>query len=245
MPNWCDNSFTVEGPAEKLALFVSTFKGENNDSDKVGLFGSFLPVPEPLVEATKGSESLAYDLYYGEIPHYVYMWDEVKDADITEETDNVRERLIELLAQSHTYVTREVADLYKYNKDTYGFLCWYDWCVANWGTKWDVPKDEYLGAANYEDQAVHTYFNTAWGPALEWAEQVSLDWPELEFTTEYSEFGMWFAGRHRVKNGEVLVRVEGEPQSLGSNGEPMFPFCYDEAVEAIRENGECGWESGV
>ena len=25
----------------------------------------------------------------------------------------------------------------KSNLDKYGYKCWYDWCVANWGTKWD------------------------------------------------------------------------------------------------------------
>jgi hypothetical protein len=72
------------------------------------------------------------------------------------------------------------------NLEKYGFKDWYDWCVSNWGTKWN----SYSNTVN--DDCVS--FETAWAPPLpviiELAEKTGKDWTLL-----YSEPGMDFCGK--------------------------------------------------
>ena len=38
---------------------------------------------------------------------------------------------------------------------------WYDWCVENWGTKWDIDQAD---IERFENELT-LYFETAWSPA--------------------------------------------------------------------------------
>ena len=55
---------------------------------------------------------------------------------------------------------REAA--YKANTEKYGYANWYDYCVAEWGTKWDASNATY----DLEDEKVTIYFDTAWSPPM-------------------------------------------------------------------------------
>lgn len=43
---------------------------------------------------------------------------------------------------------------------------WYDWCVQNWGTKWDAVRCQPLGDCD-PDGGLHLQFETAWAPPTE------------------------------------------------------------------------------
>ena len=76
---------------------------------------------------------------------------------------------------------------------------WYDWCVKNWGTKWDV--DGKL-VQEYEDCLEYS-FRSAWYPPIAWLKQVSTDYPTLLFRLRYYEEDDAFTGIARVQNGQV------------------------------------------
>jgi hypothetical protein len=69
---------------------------------------------------------------------------------------------------------------------------WYDWNVANWGTKWDITDVYFENQA--EEDSIEFSFCTAWGPPVEafrtWAEGDG----RVEFNLEYWEPGMGFVG---------------------------------------------------
>ena len=79
------------------------------------------------------------------------------------------------------------------NLEVHGYGNWYDYCVNNWGTKWDV---EAYDTVDYDDQhAKHgiTFgFDSAWAPPLGIYEALV----EQGFTVRgyYYEPGMCFAG---------------------------------------------------
>ena len=66
----------------------------------------------------------------------------------------------------------------------------YDWCVSNWGTKWDVGGDN--GYIRPNPKTLKISFDSAWAPPLEAYRMME----ELGFTIEamYYEPGMAFAG---------------------------------------------------
>lgn len=53
------------------------------------------------------------------------------------------------------------ATAYRAIRDTYGFDDWYDWRVANWGTKWTGSDAD---AARYHDNLLLIAYETAWTP---------------------------------------------------------------------------------
>lgn len=136
MPNWCENTLTVEGPEELLEKFFKAAEKE----EQVLCFQNLHPMPEEL----EGTSSP------GEMPN------------------------------------------------------WYDWRVANWGTKWNTGKSVERVENSFS-------FDTAWSPPESLFDKVAADYPELTFRLEYAEPGMNFAGFAEWAKGE---RIESEHGAL-------------------------------
>jgi hypothetical protein len=52
----------------------------------------------------------------------------------------------------------------KANKEKYGYDNWYDFCVGEWSTKWDIGDDQ--GINSYTDNDLVLYFDSAWSPPI-------------------------------------------------------------------------------
>jgi len=76
------------------------------------------------------------------------------------------------------------------NLKNHGYRNWYDWCVNEWGTKWDVG-DEGSATLN-EDGSLTASFNSAWAPPIEAYRM--LEDLGFEIKAYYFEGGMMFAG---------------------------------------------------
>ena len=74
------------------------------------------------------------------------------------------------------------------NIEKYGYATWYEFNIANWGTKWDVTEFEVL----IEDGMARINFDTAWSPPLPVYDALL----DLGFYVKacYYEEGMAFAG---------------------------------------------------
>lgn len=72
----------------------------------------------------------------------------------------------------------------------------YDWCVANWDTKWDV-FDAMSSLFMSDSDGLHTLFisfNTAWTPPVQ-AFQRGAETHGFDFSLDYHEGGAGFVGR--------------------------------------------------
>ena len=120
---------------------------------------------------------------------------------------------------------------------------WYQWNVNNWGTKWDLA-DVYFEHQAEEDQ-IEFSFSTAWGPPVEaFAHWAQLD-GRVQFTLEYWEPGMAFAGRV-TWDGEYL---DDDHRDMGSDragylelAEQVFGYVEDEEPEPLTEWYKAGIE---
>jgi hypothetical protein len=76
------------------------------------------------------------------------------------------------------------------NLEVHGYGNWYDFCVGEWGTKWDVGGDGMT--AEIEDGRITASFDSAWSPPIAAYEKLT----ELGFAIRayYYEGGMCFAG---------------------------------------------------
>ena len=74
----------------------------------------------------------------------------------------------------------------------------YQWCVDNWGTKWDASDTFAQEVTSVNSKAMVYSFITAWSPPEEWVKRVAKLFPTLEFTLEYNEPGMGFSGSFSI-----------------------------------------------
>jgi hypothetical protein len=75
--------------------------------------------------------------------------------------------------------------------EKHGYSSWYDYCVGEWGTKWDCGEQG-CSDIHPEGTMLHTSFDTAWGPPVNAYEKLA----DMGFGVEamYYEGGMGFAG---------------------------------------------------
>ena len=79
----------------------------------------------------------------------------------------------------------------KLNLEKYGYDTWYDFCVNEWGTKWDVGGDGMIADVS-PDGRLTMSFDSAWSPPCNFYEKmVDLG---FEVRAYYYESGMCFAG---------------------------------------------------
>jgi hypothetical protein len=96
-------------------------------------------------------------------------------------------------------------------REKYGHSGWYNWRVSNWGTKWDACESDW----DLDDNELTIHFQTAWAPPIGWLENVSAQFPELEFKMIFQEEGQGFCGRAdgidgivEWQDGEVVLEDE-------------------------------------
>jgi len=87
-------------------------------------------------------------------------------------------------------------------KKKYGYANWYDWCIGEWGTKWNSSDVEILYVADSMTDT-QIYFSTAWAPPVPVIVALGNKFPKLHFILEYFEGGMCFAGRLDVEGKHV------------------------------------------
>lgn len=100
----------------------------------------------------------------------------------------------------------------------------YEWCVNNWGTKWDIGEPSYISRISPTELFLN--FNTAWAPPFGVFEAMK----EAGYTvrSEYSEEGMWFAGVWDDGKDECY-KIDDLPEHLGH----LRPEDYEALDEAI------------
>ena len=85
------------------------------------------------------------------------------------------------------------------NLKKYGYKNWYDWCVNNWGTKWNAGGDNDAMQVDFDEdvdnQGIALFqFDTAWAPPLGVLEKLMDTHPELSIECRYHEPGVGFFG---------------------------------------------------
>jgi hypothetical protein len=87
------------------------------------------------------------------------------------------------------------------NIEELGYGNWYDYCVGEWGTKWDVGEQ---GASDIhpEGRMLHTSFDSAWAPPVNAYEKLV----DMGFGVEamYYEGGMAYAGTWSDGNDDYV-----------------------------------------
>ena len=85
----------------------------------------------------------------------------------------------------------------KTNVEKYGYGNWYDFCVGEWGTKWDVG-DQGCSDIHPDGRMLHTSFDSAWSPPVN--AYAKLEALGFRVNAMFYESGMAFAGSYENGN---------------------------------------------
>ena len=139
---------------------------------------------------------------------------------------------------------RELERLQEDNIRAYGFKDWYDWNIANWGTKWDVSLDN---VERQDPNTVSAAFDSAWSPPITAYERLL----ELGFEIEafYYEPGMCFVGKW-VDGEDECFEYGGQTSDtvrdyIGEELDDYFGISEEMAQYEDEENQEIDLDGGL
>jgi hypothetical protein len=123
------------------------------------------------------------------------------------------------------------------NVKKYGYGNWYDYCVGEWGTKWDVGGQG-QSDIHPDGRMLHTSFDSAWSPPVNAYYKLE----ELGFTVNamYYEGGMGYAGEF-TDGCDQEINIEGMSADEIEQNHPELDeaFCISESIrEYEAENQE-------
>lgn len=109
----------------------------------------------------------------------------------------------------------------------YGANNWYDWCIANWGTKWNSYE------VSYSDDKKKIVFDTAWSCPLPVIEALSEKFKDTTFTLKYADEDIGNnCGTVVLLNGEILSQEEGDDKFACE----VKGYDYEELLKEREEN---------
>lgn len=116
------------------------------------------------------------------------------------------------------------------NVEKYGYGNWYDYCVGEWGTKWDVGEQG-CSDIHPDGRMLHTYFDSAWSPPVDAYQKLEA----LGFRVEamFYEGGMGFAGSYSEGSCQDFS-LEGMSADDIERDYPELDDCFG-ISESIRE----------
>lgn len=222
MPNWSTNVLRIEKLNDKGEEPQDIINAicENEELD----FNKIIPMPKVL-DVPSGTT--------GDIAFRAYMFrnkENITEQQMNVVRNNVREYILENIRKAtEESVNHDIENMCSYKEDkynteekimelgkqlfdnvqTYGSLDWYEWCVKNWGTKWNADT---LSVS--DDEII---FNTAWSPSIPIIVKLSRMYPNNAFYFKYAEEQVGaYAGKGTFINGtsEDWVDYERESKEL-------------------------------
>jgi len=97
---------------------------------------------------------------------------------------------------------KKLEDQHKSNSEKFGYPTWYEFCVSEWGTKWDVESNDIYDQTEISFSA---NFDSAWAPPVNAMEKLS----DLGFEVRlcYYEPGMGFCGKYTTEYGDHTYEI--------------------------------------
>lgn len=228
MPNWVDNRVEVKGTKKDLFEFQEFVKGEpfeDYGEAKVNWFclNTIMPMPWELKDTVSPSRIVSDDEYL----------------------DIMRERKKDTLGIGHPIT----ASMQKSFIDRFGTDNWYDWCVRNWGTKWNIVYTSDFEEISIDDmfseeQGELSYsFDTAWSPPEPIYHYLQDKFGNLDIDWEYVDEGWNFAGSLNrgvyIEQPSIDTKEQLEKwKEVVYNSEIFSWLNMDEEFEWLEENIE-------
>jgi hypothetical protein len=219
MPNHTANNVTITGPKDTVLAFTTMAKNTSQDFS----LNSFLPIPSEL----KNTTSPVHIMSQSEIDDMWTEWRKKKESKC--DTGPMGLHSYEKDAPFGLGITQET---YYTLVKKYGVSNWYDWCLINWGTKWDCYNVGEWGVDS-ETSAATIYYETAWSQITIFWQTISQKYPDCEFRHEFADEGGGFLGNETIMNGNIIDSEKFEWDSADGIKllERLGRYCFENEIE--------------
>ena len=201
MPNYVTNIVTFTGNQDEINDLLDHIK---NDEVGVGTidFNKITPLPEELCIEAGSKTDRGLKLVSEAIAQKMRR---------TRNKNPDNECVEKWLKEHEPRVKKEDLEDWEFgvlaqrNIMRFGFPTWYEWCISNWGTKWNSCGIEQGRLA--ENKIV---FQTAWNAPYPIMKKISEMYPNIEISHDWADedFGQ-NCGNAEYKNGEVTIMSFG------------------------------------
>lgn len=245
MPNWVLAKLTIYGPKSNKVMKDLLTEDEDSESGVRFDFNKIIPMPESMKiisgSVTQNCMKLFLDHItenQNEAPNYLMAYEKTNNSPFTRLGDSQRKELMESCLSHIEFETKEKTfaskqSVYDYGKKAldnvikYGYLDWYEWSYAHWGTKWNACHTQYD-----ESKPNEIYFETAWSDVRQLIFELSKMYPDNVFNYEYAEeFIGNYTGSAEFQNGEIIRDLEYEHYSKDA-----YDIAFKLWGEGLREN---------
>lgn len=227
MPNWVTNrvKFNKRGEEILKKIIVKKEKVELGEVDIYFDFNKVIPMPKELdiidgsikdvaiqyalsKKTKEEEESIVKNLIKN---HYVNL---AKYSKTEMEKEN-KKFISDIANNTRPYYNfnelninnlEDLGNTYINNIRKYGYSTWYEWCVANWGTKWNSHSVYIINDNEIE-------FDTAWSCPVPILVELSNQFKDVEIEVEYADEDIGHnCGTITIKNGEIedMMELDGD-----------------------------------
>ena len=199
MPNYCFNRIKLNVTQEELERIKEKVMSKDEFGDEYFDFNKVIKRPKNmLLRAFKTNTLESFSKYYYENPDNL----EQKILDEIIRNKILKVRIDGKLVNIDRYIDEKYSaeELKSYTGEK--LILWYDWCVDNWGTKWNA-----LFSSINKDELI---FSTAWNPiSLELFESFINICKKVigdkanDIWLYYEECGIGIFGRYFIQDGEL------------------------------------------
>lgn len=201
MPNHVTNLITFGSDSASLAAFQKMAQDMKMDGEPLGSFdfNTLIPMP-PSLDIEAGTQTERGLKLYQEFAQ--------ERAAITKSELSPAREEAALAELDRVWQPRRMQDPMTWNLgkqahdnlQKYGHATWYEWCIQNWGTKWNSYQSRPV--QNGDDTMA---FLTAWGSVPEIMKKLSEKYPEQTITYRWADEDIGYnVGELVLKGGGIV-----------------------------------------
>ena len=194
MPNHITNRIRITGNPEDAQKLYDFIKSDEKDSDgeiSVIDFNKIVPMPDSLdiSSSSEGEDGKRYLLG---------MAGNILERQAYQKSDHFK-KMETMKVENPKWFEKhmELGRQYLNNIATYGYANWYNWRLANWGTKWNAYE-------SYIDGDGAICFQTAWSGVPDLIAQLAAKFPSLTIEYDFADENTgWNVGSYIMNGDEV------------------------------------------
>ena len=215
MPNHVVNHISLQGDPQKIREVLEAIQSDEHGLGSLD-FNKVIPMPEGLGIEAGSRTNRGLKAYRDFIEAYTFG----RSADdAVKALESIPAESEEAFLRRRKDIRRDEWELGKTawnNIRQYGAPTWYEWCVRNWGTKWNAYGYGEEKIDYHDGDAL--YFQTAWSAPHPVLERLTEMFPGVEMEHEWADEDIGQnCGRYSYRDGERI--------------EEYFPESEKEAVE--------------
>ena len=186
MPNYVMHNVTIKGSVETISKVTNQIINTKDNNGDVVPFSFQTIIPRPVSLDIPSSSEVERGIDYLNGDEAVRMKIKEQYATYPDGENRLKECI-------------RLAKIALDNIKKYGHKNWYDWNLANWGTKWDVCNP----SVQTTDNEITLKFETAWSTPEPIFKKLAEQYPDLMIDIDYADEDLGYnCGNYSQVDGE-------------------------------------------